>query len=64
MRRFCDAAGPSEGEYAGRKRRGGRADKAFAAGRLSGSEEARFALVLKEAEQTYAAFARMKPFWE
>jgi CHAD domain-containing protein len=53
-----------EGEDIGRKRRGGRADKAFAAGRLSGSEEARTAFMLEEAEQAYAAFAEMKPFWE
>jgi inorganic triphosphatase YgiF len=45
------------------KRRSGRAKKAFAAGRLSGREEARIAAVLKEAEQAHAAFAEAKPFW-
>jgi hypothetical protein len=54
-----------EGKDFGRKRRGGgRAEKAFAAGRLSGSEEARIELVLTEAEHAYADFAEMKPFWE
>ena len=43
---------------------GGRAaKKAFAAGRLSGREEARIAAVLKEAEQAYAAFPEAKSFW-
>jgi inorganic triphosphatase YgiF len=45
------------------KRRGGRATKAFAAGRLSGREEARIASVLKDAERAYDAFAKAKPFW-
>jgi triphosphatase len=45
------------------KQRGGRTRKAFAAGRLSGREEARIASVLKEAERAYAAFAKAKPFW-
>jgi CHAD domain-containing protein len=45
------------------KRRGGRAKKAFAAGRLSGREEARIASVLKDAERAYDAFAKAKPFW-
>jgi triphosphatase len=45
------------------KRRGGRARKAFAAGRLSGREEARIASVLKDAERAYDAFAQAKPFW-
>ena len=39
------------------------ANKAFAAGRLSGREEARMASVLKDAEQAYACFAKAKPFW-
>jgi triphosphatase len=52
-----------DGEDAGGKRRGGRAKKAFAAGRLSGREEARIAPVLKEAERAYAAFAKAQPFW-
>ena len=41
----------------------GRAKKAFAAGRLSGREEARIAYVLKDAECAYRAFAKAKPFW-
>jgi inorganic triphosphatase YgiF len=52
-----------DGEDAGGKRRRGRARKAFAAGRLSGREEARTAPVLAEAERAYAAFAKAKPFW-
>ena len=43
--------------------REGRAKKAFAAGRLSGREEARVASVLKDAERAYLAFAEAKPFW-
>jgi inorganic triphosphatase YgiF len=38
-------------------------DKAFVAGRLSGREEARSALVLEDAERAYARFARAKTFW-
>jgi triphosphatase len=45
------------------KQRVGRAKKAFAAGRLSGREEARIASVLKDAERAYSAFAEAKPFW-
>ena len=45
------------------KQREGRAKKAFAAGRLSGREEARVASVLKDAERAYRAFAEAKPFW-
>ena len=52
-----------EGFAADSKERGGRAKKAFAAGRLSGREEARIAAVLKEAEQAYAVFAKAHPFW-
>jgi inorganic triphosphatase YgiF len=37
--------------------------RAFAAGRLCGHEEARIALVLKEAERTYASLIKTKPFW-
>jgi len=40
-----------------------RAKKAFAAGRLSGREEARIASVLKDAQLAYHAFAKAKPFW-
>ncbi len=47
----------------GRRRRSDPAKKAFAAGRLSGREEARIAPVLEEAERAYAAFAEAKPFW-
>jgi triphosphatase len=45
------------------KQRGGRGEKAFAAGRLSGREEARIASVLKNAERAYRLFAEAKPFW-
>jgi triphosphatase len=45
------------------KRRGGRAKKAFAAGRLSGREEARIGSVLKDAQRAYRVFAKSKPFW-
>jgi hypothetical protein len=44
------------------KQREGRAKKAFAAGRLSGREEARIASVLKDAERAYRDFAKAKPF--
>jgi triphosphatase len=50
-------------EAAGDRRRRGRAKKAFAAGRLSGREEARAASVLREAEHAYGVFAKAKPFW-
>ena len=45
------------------KQREGRTKEAFAAGRLSGREEARIASVLKDAELAYRAFAKAKPFW-
>ena len=45
------------------KQREGRAKKAFAAGRLSGYEEARIASVLKDAERAYGGFSKAKPFW-
>ena len=44
-------------------KRHGRTSEAFAAGRLSGREEARIASVLADAERAYGAFARAKPFW-
>ena len=44
-------------------RRRVRAPKAFAAGRLSGHEEARLQTALQEAGHAYRVFARMKPFW-
>jgi inorganic triphosphatase YgiF len=50
--------GPDEGGERSR-----RASEAFAAGRLSGREEARIAAVLADAQRAYAAFAREKPFW-
>jgi triphosphatase len=50
------------GDRRGRRARAP-ANKAFAAGRLSGHEQARMASVLKEAEEAYAAFARAEPFW-
>lgn len=40
-----------------------RARRAFAAGRLSGREAARFASVMKQAERAYAAFAKTESFW-
>jgi triphosphatase len=46
-----------------RKQRDRRARGAFAAGRLSGREAARFASVMKEAERAYAAFAKTASFW-
>jgi inorganic triphosphatase YgiF len=50
--------------HAGARRRGDRRAKgAFAAGRLSGREGARFASVMKEAERAYAAFAQTASFW-
>ena len=45
------------------RRRVGRAKKAFAAGRLSGREEARVPSVLKEAERAHEDLATAKPFW-
>jgi CHAD domain-containing protein len=45
------------------KRRRGRANKAFAAGRLSGREEARVESVLKDAQRAYRVLAKAKPFW-
>jgi triphosphatase len=50
-------------QIAGDKQRRGRARKAFAAGRLSGREEARAASVLRDVERAYGVFARAKPFW-
>jgi inorganic triphosphatase YgiF len=52
-----------DGDDASDKGRIGRARKAFAAGRLSGREEARVAPILMEATQAYKAFAKRKPFW-
>jgi inorganic triphosphatase YgiF len=40
-----------------------RAKKAFAAGRLSGREEARAASVLKQAQHAFRSFAKAKPYW-
>ena len=51
-----------DGGDAGAKRHGGLIRKAFV-GRLSGREEARIALVLKEAKRAYDAFAKARPFW-
>jgi triphosphatase len=47
----------------GGKRKQPSPNKAFAAGRLSGREEARMASVLKDAVRAYASFAKAKPFW-
>jgi CHAD domain-containing protein len=52
-----------EGNDVGNKGRVGRAQEAFAAGRLSGLEEARLAPALREAKRAYKAFAKSKPFW-
>ena len=46
-----------------RRRRKQRISKAFAAGRLSGREEERFAAVMRQAEKACDAFADVKPFW-
>ncbi len=54
------AIAPSAGE----RRTGRRAKKAFAAGRLSGREEARFATVMKDARRAHAAFVKTTPFWQ
>jgi inorganic triphosphatase YgiF len=51
-----------DGMDAGAKRRDGRAE-AFAAGRLSGREEARISGVIKQAKRAYAVFAKAGPFW-
>jgi triphosphatase len=45
------------------KRKFRSAKKAFAAGQLSGREEARITSVLKSAERAYARFAKAKLFW-
>jgi inorganic triphosphatase YgiF len=52
-----------EAQGADGKVRDGHLRKAFAAGRLSGREEARIASVLKDAEHAYRAFAKTRPFW-
>ena len=52
-----------DGDSTGYGARGGRTRKAFAAGRLSGREEARIGPVLKQAKHAYKAFAKSKPFW-
>jgi triphosphatase len=46
-----------------RRRRSDPAKRAFAAGRLSGREEARIAPLLDQDEHAYAVFAEAKPFW-
>jgi inorganic triphosphatase YgiF len=45
------------------KDRASRTSEAFAAGRLSGREEARTPLVLADMQHAYDLFARAKPFW-
>jgi hypothetical protein len=45
------------------RRHHARSKKAFAAGRLSGREEARMASVLKGAEKAFRVFAKADPFW-
>jgi inorganic triphosphatase YgiF len=59
---LAEQAATAPGAAAGRHRRR-RTKKAFAAGRLAGREEARFASAMSDAERAYAAFARAKPFW-
>jgi CHAD domain-containing protein len=53
----------SAGLVRGGKNNRGIRGKAFAAGRLSGFEEARMASVLRDAERAYRVFAGTKPFW-
>jgi hypothetical protein len=45
-----------------RRQRGGRR-RAFAAGLLSGREDARFATALEAATEAFAALLKIKPFW-
>lgn len=45
------------------KHDGNGAGKAFAAGRLSGREEARFAATMKDAERAYGNFSETAAFW-
>jgi CHAD domain-containing protein len=52
-----------DAQYDSGKRGKGRAEKAFAAGRLSGREEARMESVLKDAQRAYRLLAKAKPFW-
>jgi inorganic triphosphatase YgiF len=52
-----------DGRDASGKPRRSRANRAFAAGRLSGREEARVESVLKDAQRAYRVLAKAKPFW-
>src|SRR5262249_10276473 len=52
-----------DGSDARDKQREGLAKEAFAAGRLSGDEEARITSVLQDAERAYRGFTKAKPFW-
>jgi len=52
-----------DGDDTAQRGRVGRSRKAFAAGRMSGREEARITPVLQEAKQAYKAFAKRKRFW-
>jgi triphosphatase len=51
-------------QSAGGKRHRGRAKKVFAAGCISGREEARAAPALRDAEHAYSTFAEATPFWQ
>jgi len=57
------SAGLAQEKNGDGSRRKVRAKKAFAAGRLSGHEEARVQSAMAEAERAYRVFARVKPFW-
>jgi len=57
------SAGLAQEKNGDGSRRKVRAKKAFAAGRLSGHEEARMQSAMAEAERAYRVFARVKPFW-
>jgi len=46
------------------RRRGAGRNRAFAAGLLTGREDARIEAALKRATQAYAQLAKVKPFWE
>jgi triphosphatase len=47
----------------GTKRKRRITNKAFAAGRMSGREEARMTSVIKDAERAYVRFSKARPFW-
>jgi len=57
------SAGLAQEKNGDGSRRKVRAKTAFAAGRLSGHEEARMQSAMAGAESAYRVFARVKPFW-